>query len=159
MEPETFGGISDFLVLLKPDFSKVNKAFIKEGLSKITEGMKPGTTWPLNLDDVMYDQLNKAIVTYIDNLGVKSPWDGALTVGDGVEGRVTDVPTYLSKFTVVAPEAKRAFKRQPKLLGLMQQEFTAAEQAKIVGNPFLIGLLSIFGPMIIEFIKNWLSRN
>ncbi len=109
----------------------------------------------MNFDDAMYDQLKVIVNARID--AVSNPWDGAITVG-AVEGRVTDVPTYLSKFSVIAPETKKALRKEPKLLGLLQQEFSSEQQAKIVGNPFLIGLLSIFGPMIVEFIKNWLSK-
>lgn len=157
MEPEAVGGVLDSLLgSLKPDVTKINKALLKEGVGKCLDSIKPATTWPMNFDDVLYDQLKTVVGTYIDNLGVQDT--APLTVGAAEEYTAADVDVYLGTFSGVNDEVRQKLRKKPRLLKLVKEEFTAQEQAKLVGNPFLIGLLSIFGPMIIEFIKNWLSR-
>lgn len=150
----SFGSILDFLDFLKPDWSKVNKSDVKAGVGQIINSMKNATTWPGNFDDALLDMLKSAVDKFIDGINQPVP----LVVGDAVF-TAADVDTYLSGFPNVSDEVRAKLKKRPRTLGLLKSNFTQAEQAKIVGNPFLLGLLSILGPMILEFLKNWLSRN
>lgn len=157
MEHEAVGGFFDGLFdTFKPDPAKIDKAKLKSAVSLAMDAMKPATTWPANIDDMMYDQLKTVASTYIDKLGVAD--GGPVTVGSDIEYTAGDVDAYLGTFSGVNDEVRKKLRKKPKLLNLVKTEFTAAEQAKLVGNPFLIGLLSIFGPLIIEWIKNWLSK-
>lgn len=152
---ESFGGILDFFNFLSPDWSKVNREEVKAAVAKLIDAMKPATTWPGNFDDLMWDQLKGVVNTYIDKIGVKDT--GPVTVGD-VEYKASDVTAYLGGFKNVHPEVHKKLREKPRMLNLVKTRFTEAEQAKLVGNPFLIGLLSIFGPLIVEWIKKWLSK-
>lgn len=101
--------------------------------------------------------------TNTDTIIWPAAWDEGTHVSGASEDDVVytaaDVDTYLSGFDGVSAEVKRRLKKKPRLLNLIKKEFSHDEQVKIVGNPFLIALLSIFGPMILEFIKNWLTKN
>lgn len=154
MEPEAVGGFLDNLFAsLKPDLTKIDKPKMKSSVSLGLDAMKPATTWPANFDDTLYDQLKDVCNKFIDNLGVKD--SGPVTVGDVSEA---DVDAYLGKFPSVNEEVRQKLRKRPRTLKTLQENFTAEEQARLVGNPFLIGLLTIFGPMIVELIKKWLSK-
>lgn len=157
MEPDVVGG---FLDALKPDPAKIDKALMKEGLGKCIDSLKPATTWPMNFDDAMYDQLKNIAYTYVDQLAVVRTDNGPMVVGDStfVEYTDVDVDAYLNTFSGVDAEVRNKLRRKPRTLRLVKEEFTAQEQAKLVGNPFLIGLLMVFGPLIVEWIKKLLSK-
>lgn len=154
MEPDVVGG---FLDALKPDPSKIDKALMREGLSKCIDSLKPATTWPMNFDDAMYDQLKNIANTYVDQLATVKTDNGPMVVGDAVY-TAEDVDAYLNTFSGVDAEVRAKLRRKPRTLRLVKEEFTAQEQAKLVGNPFLIGLLTVFGPLIVEWIKKLLSK-
>ena len=145
-------GILDW-INLNGDISKIDRPLAKEGVSKLLDSLKPVLTLPFNLDDKGIDLLKDAALRVIDNLGTVH----AAEVGDVVYTSA-DVDSYLGGFTGVTDPVREKLRKKPHLLNLLKKKFTEEEQKKIVGNPFLIGLLSIFGPMIIEFIKNWLSK-
>ena len=155
MEPQKMEAFLDMISLFDPKL--MDKAMVKSGLGTAINGMKPSTKFFADLDDMLWDQLKNVINTFVDNLGVTK--DAPLTVGAGESFTAADVDAYLGTFDGVDPEVKKALRKKPRLLKLVKEEFTAQEQAKLVGNPFLIGLLSIFGPMILDFIKQWLSKN
>jgi len=136
------------------DITKMDKAKVKSAITLAADGMKPTTKFLLDLDDTMWDQLKNVAIIFIDKIGVT---DTHPTVGD-VNYTAADVEMYLSTFSGVDAEVRKALKKKPKLLNLVKSNFTEAEQAKLVGNPVLIALLSMFGPLIIEWIKNWLSK-
>lgn len=138
------------------DPAKIDKAKLKSAVALAADAMKPSTTFLADLDDMLWDQLKNVANMFIDKLGVAD--GGKVTVGDSEGFTAADVAAYLGTFSVIAPEAKEALKKKPRLMKLLKEEFTAEQQAKIVGNPFLIGLISIFGPLIVEWIKNWLSK-
>ncbi len=136
------------------DITKMDKAKVKSAIALAADGMKPTTKFLLDLDDTMWDQLKNVAIIFIDKLGVQ---DIHPTVGD-VNYSVADVETYLKGFQGVDNKVRTKLRSNPKLLNRLKNDFTEAEQAKLVGNPFLIALLSAFGPLIIEWIKNWLSK-
>jgi hypothetical protein len=148
--------ITQLLSMFKPDLAKMNKELFKQGTGLQLDAIKP--IIPGTIDDMLYDQLKVVVNKHIDNLGVKET--GPLVVGDAEDTfDGTDVDAYLNTFSGVDPEVRSEMRRKPRLVGMMRKNFTAQEQARIVGNPFLLGLLSIFGPLVIEWIKNWLARN
>lgn len=136
------------------DITKMDKAKAKSAVALGADAMKPTTKFLADLDDMLWDQLKNVANLYIDKLGVQ---DTHPTVGD-VNYTAADVEMYLSTFSGVDAEVRKTLKKKPKLLNLVKSNFTEAEQAKLVGNPVLIALLSMFGPLIIEWIKNWLSK-
>jgi len=136
------------------DITKMDKAKVKSAITLAADGMKPTTKFLLDLDDTMWDQLKNVAIIFIDKIGVT---DTHPTVGD-VNYSVADVETYLKGFQGVDNKVRTKLRSNPKLLNRLKNDFTEAEQAKLVGNPFLIALLSAFGPLIIEWIKNWLSK-
>lgn len=136
------------------DITKMDKAKMKSAAALAADAMKPTTKFLADLDDMLWDQLKNVANTYIDKIGVA---DLHPTVGD-VDYTATDVDQYLSGFTGVDPDYKKKLKAKPRLLNLIKKEFTQEEQAKMVGNPFLLVLLQLLGPLVIEWIKNWLSK-
>lgn len=154
MEPQKMEALSDLFDLFDPKL--MDKAMVKSGLGTAINGMKPSTKFFADLDDMLWDQLKNVINTFVDNIGLVK--DAPLTVGAGEVYTAADVDAYLATFGNVDGEVKKKLRKKPQLLKLVKEEFTAQEQAKLVGNPFLIGLLSIFGPLIVGWIKNWLSK-
>lgn len=155
MEPKQLEALSDLLNLFDPKL--MDKAMVKAGLGTAINGMKPSTKFFADLDDMLWDQLKNVINAFVDKFGVVTV--EPLAVGDGEVYTVADVDAYLGTFDSVDAEVKKTLRKKPKLLKLVKEEFTIQEQAKLVGNPFLIGLLSIFGPLILDFIRSWLSKN
>lgn len=146
--------ITGFLDILKIDMSKVDKAKMKSGTSLCLDAMKPATTLPGDIDDLGWDLLKNAVNGLIDRNGVA---EDHVTVGD-TPITATDVDKYLSTFSGVDAEVREKLRGKPKTLKLLKERFTAQEQAKLVGNPVLIALLTMFGPLIIDFIKHLLSK-
>lgn len=77
------GGIFDnilkgLLGSLKPDFSKLDKAKLKQGVGLMLDSLKP--TMSGSLDDMLLDAAKTALEGFIDDLGVQSP-SGPLVVG------------------------------------------------------------------------------
>jgi hypothetical protein len=153
MEPQKMEAWSDLLGIL--DLKLMDKVKVKAGAAQAIDGLKPATKFFADLDDMLWDQLKNVLNTFIDKLGVVEP----LTVGDAEVFTKADVDAFLGTFDSVDAEVKKTLRKKPKLLKLVKEEFTAQEQAKLVGNPILIGLLSIFGPLVIQFLKDWLSKN
>ena len=154
MEPEMVGSfINDLINGLKPNPAKIDKAKAKSAVDIGLDALKPATTWPGNFDDTLYDQLKEVVNKSIDKLGVQDT--GPITVGDVSEA---DVDAYLGKFPAVNEEVRQKLRKRPRTIKVIQDNFSEVEQAKLVGNPFLISLLAIFGPVIVELIKRWLAK-
>lgn len=154
MEPMlAAGSIIDFL---KPDWAKVDKAKMKSGVALCLDALKPATTWPGDFDDTLFDMLKGVVNTYIDKSGVTD--GGHVTVGAAEVLTAEKVNEYLGSFATLAPETKKVLRSKPQLVTFLKSNFTEAEQAKIMGNPIIISLLSIFGPLVLDLIKKWLSK-
>lgn len=154
------GGIFDglfeaILKSFKPDLSKWDRAKAKSAVSLLCDSFKPTITLPADLDDKALDMVADAIHSAIDKIGVQ---DGKpITVG-GPEYTAADVDTYLGGFNNVSSDVRNRLKKRPRTLHLLKTEFTQEQQAKIVGNPILIALLTAFGPMIVEWIIKFLTK-
>lgn len=63
---------------LKPDFTKLDKEKLKQGVGLALDSLKP--TMSGSLDDMLLDAAKNALAAVIDGLGVASP-SGPLVVG------------------------------------------------------------------------------
>lgn len=152
---ETFGAWWDNIWdWLKPDANKINKDDLKAATTLAIKAMKPATTWPMDFDDKAWDMLNSAAHSAIDQIGVKQP----LVVG-AENYTAADVDSYLSTFSNVSESVRERLRGKPRTLAILKERFTPAQQERIVGNPFLIFILTTFGPMIVKWIIEWLSNN
>lgn len=183
MEPKTYGFASvnefrgfweDIFSSLSPDISKIDKPKAISGSSDLIDSLKPCQSWIGNLDDTMLDRFKAIVADRINAIGVKADGEdsGALTVGavEMLEGPLAapvpdenytaaDIDSYLNSLGVSVPgETRSKLKRRPKTLNIIKSQFTAEQQAKLVGNPFLIGLLTMFGPHIVKWLIDMLSR-
>jgi hypothetical protein len=172
MEP--MEGIFDnfFVNLLKEavDLSKINKPKLKSAVSLACDAGKEGTKLPADFDDKMWDMLADILHKQIDRLGVQDA--GPITVGAGREyveaSREFDaVATDAFLGTCNCAEDRKAKVRGKKRImktlyatdkATNAEVFTDDERRKVVeGFPFLL-LLQLFGPLIIDLIKEWLSK-
>lgn len=147
--------ITDLLDFLKPDWSKVDKAKLKSAADLFADAMKPATTWPGDWDDSLWDMLKDVVVKYIT--GMQD--GGHVVVGAAGDVSIADVNEFFS-YTKLdkKSEVGKKLLRNTKAIGLLQANFTQAEQAQVVGNPILIALLTIFGPLVLDLIKAWLAK-
>ena len=82
-EPQVVGGIFDNLLKgllgnLKPDFTKVDKVKLKQGIGLALDSLK--TTISGSLDDMLIDAVKSALDALIDGLGTPTP-NAPLVVG------------------------------------------------------------------------------
>lgn len=82
-EPQVVGGIFDSLLKgllgnLKPDFTKVDKVKLKQGIGLALDSLK--TTISGSLDDMLIDAVKSALEALIDGLGTPTP-NAPLVVG------------------------------------------------------------------------------
>ncbi len=175
--PKTYGfnGLNDIrgfwediFSSLSPDISKIDKPKAISGSNDMLDAFKPCQTWIGNLDDTMLDRLKVVIADRINAIGVKSDSGGEVMVGAApklsapipdVSYTAQDVDAYLNSFGLAIPgETRSKLKRRPKTLNILKSQFTAEQQAKVVGNPFLIALLTTFGPYIVKWILDFINR-
>lgn len=158
-EKDPVGAVGGFIDMLKPDFTKLNKPMAKSAISSGIDSLKGTTTWVADIDDMMWDQLKNICVGLVDKIGVQDVAPpGPVTVGAEPEMTAGDVDAFLSTFDGVNDQVREKLRKHPGRLKLVKENFTLDEQKKLVGNPFLIGLLTILGPVIIEWIKKLLSK-
>lgn len=174
MKHQEVGGWLDslFADLLKNaiDINKMDKPRVKSGLSTIIDGMKPATKLPGDFDDSMWDMLKDAANKLIDQIGVQDT--GPITVGSdspymessrNFTAKQTNAFLATCKCSEDRKERVRNGKRIMKTLyatdkATGNEVFTDDERRKVVGAfPFLL-LLQLFGPLIIDLIKKWLSK-
>lgn len=144
--------------IFRPDPSKIDKAKMKSGVGLVIDSMKPATTWPGDVDDAAWDQIKNVVIAQIDKMG--EPNAGPVVMGAERTYTVGDANEYLNGFMngTVNEEARKYLMRHPNTVGLLKGNFTDAQQAKIVGSPFLMMLLTTFGPMIVQWIIQFLSK-
>jgi hypothetical protein len=172
---EPMEGIFDNFIanLLKEalDLSKVDKAKLKSAVVSACDAMKPATKLPADFDDKAWDMLADLLHKQIDKLGVQDA--GPITVGAGREYvessrefSAAEVEGFLASCN--CDESRKArvrgSKRIMKTLYATDKAtgadvFTDDERRKVVGAfPWLM-LIQLFGPLIIDLIKRWLSGN
>ncbi len=155
-----FGGFWDSILgNLGPDLTKINKAKAISGTNDWLDALKPCQAWPANLDDSMLDSLKSIVADRINNIGVNTPTP--IPVGTA-EFSAQDVDIYVYEFRKrgvrVSERTHAEMRRKPRTLNLLKENFTEEQQAKVVGNPFLIGLLAALGPYIVQWLLSLLSK-
>lgn len=150
--------VADLLAFLKPDFTKLDKAKAKSAIGLGIDAVKPTTTWPGDLDDkLVWDNLGTALIAAVDRVSSTDPH--APTVGAEAPMDMAAINEFFSAAQLdKSSEVGKALLRHPNAVRLLQANFTVEEQRQVVGNPFLIALLTILGPIVLDVIKAWLAR-
>lgn len=154
-EVQKVGALID---LIKPDFSKMDKAKEKSAIDLAVSGMKGTTTWPADLDDTLvWDNIATALRAMIDKItGVT---DDQPLVGAEAPVTMGEINEFFSSTGLdKGSEVGKTLLRHPRAVGLLKANFTESEQRQLVGNPFLIGLLTILGPLVLDLLKAWLAK-
>lgn len=155
--PNEMQTITSLLDFLKPDWAKADKAKLKSGGALVIDGMKPATTWPADFDDTLWEQLKNIVNGLVDKIGVADP--AHVTVGADAPVSMAEVNEFFSVMQLdKSSEVGKQLMRHPKAVGILRANFTEAEQRQLVGNPFLIGLLTILGPLVLDLLKAWLAK-
>lgn len=148
--------IVDLMAFLKPDWTKADKPKLKSGAALLADAMKNTTTWPGDFDDTLWDQLKNIVNILVDKIGVTDPHP---TVGAEAPPTMTEINEFFSVTGLdKTSEVGKTLMRHPHALGLLRDNFSPSEQKQLVGNPFLIGLLTILGPLVLDFLKAWLAK-
>ena len=158
-----FGGfLDDFISTMKPDLTKLDNPKAILAIENGLDSLKPCQTWLAHLDDTLLDKLKAIMVARVNAFSTDSGpvmvgADDSFTAIPDVNYTATDVDEYLRQFGAVNPEIVSRLRRRPRTLNALKT-FSTAAQAKIVGNPMLVMLLTTFGPYIIKWIIEFLSK-
>lgn len=149
--------VADLLAFLKPDMTKLDKAKAKSAIGLAIDALKPTTTWPGDLDDkLVWDNLALGLIAAVDRVSSTDPH--VPTVGDAPVDMVAVNEFFSAVSLDKSSEVGKMLLKHPKAIKLLQENFSVSEQRQVVGNPFLITLLTILGPIVLDVIKAWLAR-
>lgn len=146
--------------LIKPDFSKMDKAKEKSAVDLAVAGLKGTTTWPADLDDTLvWDNIALALRAMIDKVAGVNDDPHQPTVGAEAPPTMGEINEFFSSTGLEkGSEVGKRLLRHPEAVAILRKNFTADEQKQLVGNPLLIGLLTILGPLVLDLLKAWLAK-
>jgi hypothetical protein len=128
------------------DLTKIDREKLKHGIRDFGDALKPAASMPFDVDDRLID----GAVNADDD-------DDPVVVMGAKTYTKKDATAFMKKFDNVNERCRKMLEKYPQTIETLER-LDPPNQAKVMASPFLLNLLVIFGPMILQWIIDRLSK-
>jgi hypothetical protein len=139
------------------DLTKIDREKLKHGIRDFGDALKPAASMPFDVDDRLIDGAVNVLFNLLDSVNADGEGDDEVIVMGAKNYTKRDATAYMKKFDNVDERCRKMLEKYPQTIETLER-LSPPNQEKVMASPFLLNLLVIFGPMILQWIIDRLGK-